>query len=420
MAIKLVIFGLNSLRGVGRVFALFTEWFDGGLPCYTVVQDWIMRFGLHKLSKAPQQRKDWVYVLDHTIEFGTKKCFLVLGITLEKLRKKAFNIAHQDMEVLAVRIEESATGESVRRTLKEVSNQTGPPAQIVSDGGSNIKRGIADFKQNCKQHVRETYDITHQAALLIERHLTNDENWKLLLTKIPETKRGVLHTCIAFLSPAKPRDKCRWLNLQTHLDWADKMLGLETQPMTAEQREKYNARMGWLKDFQPQLREWRTMLNMLEAAKHEVKTHGLRRDSKRRVSKKLSQFRTSTRRLRTLRKEILQYVDEQTDAIKQGEAFLGCSDIIESVIGKYKSFSAKTPMKEVGKTVLTIPVFTSEITQQEVKEAMEQVSTRDLRNWLQQNIGTTLFAKRKRAFNSVRYKNSVKKIPKRWPKAANF
>ena len=419
MAVKLVVFGLNSLRGVGRVFALFTEWFDGGLPCHSVVQDWIMRFGLYKLSRPPQQRSDWVYILDHTIDFGTKKCFLVLGITLEKLREKAFDIGHQDMEALAVRIEESATGESVRRTLEQVSSQTGAPAHILSDGGRNIKRGIADFKQNRKE-IRETYDITHYAALLIKRHLADDENWKRLLKKIVETKRSLVHTCIAFLSPAKPRDKCRWLNLQIHLDWAEKMLRYEKEPMSVEQREKFNAHIGWLKDFKTQLREWRTMLNMLETAKQEVKEHGLRKDTKRRVSNNLNQFRMSTSRLRALRKEIIEYIEEQTAGIKEQEAFLGCSDIIESIIGKYKTFSAKTPMKEVGKAVLTIPVFTSEVSREEVKEAMEHVSTKDLQCWLQEHIGTTLFAKRRQAFSSSGYKNTVKKLPLKLPKVANF
>jgi len=419
MAIRLVVFGLNSLRGVRRVFALFTEWFDGGLPCHTVVQDWIMRFGLYKLSRLPQRSNDWVYILDHTIDFGIKKCFLVLGIRLKKLREKAFNIGHQDMEVLAIRIEESATGESVCRTLEQVSTLTGTPAQIVSDGGRNIKRGIADFKQK-SEGFRETYDITHYAALLIKRHLANDENWKLLLKKIPETKRSVLHTCIAFLAPAKPRDKCRWLNLQTHLNWAEKMLRLEKESMTLDQRKKYNTHIGWVKDFRPQLREWRTMLDMLEAAKYEVKKNGLKKDSKSRVGDKLRQFRISTSRLCALREEILQYIEEQTAGIKKQEVFLGCSDIIESVIGKYKSFSAKTPMKEVGKAVLTIPVFTSEVTRKEVKEAMEQVSTQDLKDWLEQNIGTTLFAKRKQAFNSVCYKKTVKNISSKLPKAVNF
>ena len=151
-----------------------------------------------------------------------------------------------------------------------------------------------------------------------------------------------------------------------------------------------------------------------------IKTYGLREDSEKRVNNVLSQFGTSTRRLRTLRNEILRYVEEQTADIKHGEAFLGCSDIIESVIGKYKSFSAKTPMKEVGKAVLTIPVFTSEVTPEEGKEAMEQVSSRDIKYWLEENIGTTLFAKRKRAFNSVCKEKLVKKFPKNWSEAANF
>jgi len=66
-----------------------------------------------------------------------------------------------------------------------------------------------------------------------------------------------------------------------------------------------------------------------------------------------------------------------------------------------KNFSAKTPMEEVGRTVLTMPVFTSEISLEEVKIAMENVSTQDVNNWLSQNIGDTLFAKRKRAYNSI-------------------
>ncbi len=134
----------------------------------------------------------------------------------------------------------------------------------------------------------------------------------------------------------------------------------------------------------------------------------------------MNQFRTSTSRLRALRKEIIEYIEEQTAGIKEQEAFLGCSDIIESIIGKYKTFSAKTPMKEVGKAVLTIPVFTSEVSREEVKEAMEHVSTKDLKCWLQEHIGTTLFAKRKQAFSSAGYKNTVKKLPLKWPKAANF
>jgi hypothetical protein len=44
------------------------------------------------------------------------------------------------------------------------------------------------------------------------------------------------------------------------------------------------------------------------------------------------------------------------------EMYLGTSDIIESVFGKYKSFAAKTPIRDIGKTILTIPVLSVEVT----------------------------------------------------------
>ena len=106
--------------------------------------------------------------------------------------------------------------------------------------------------------------------------------------------------------------------------------------------------------------------------------------------------------------------------VEKDQPWLGSSDIIESVFGKYKNFSARTPMKDVGKSVLSIPVFTSDVTLSEVKEAMENVSMRDLRGWLAENVGDTLLARRKRAFNYLETKKPVKKKAIKLPKAAGF
>ena len=61
-------------------------------------------------------------------------------------------------------------------------------------------------------------------------------------------------------------------------------------------------------------------------------------------------------------------------------------------------------MKEVGKSVLTIPVFTSAITPSEVKQAMEAVPDKMLREWLKDNLGESLFAKRRKAFSPQKQK----------------
>ncbi len=77
-------------------------------------------------------------------------------------------------------------------------------------------------------------------------------------------------------------------------------------------------------------------------------------------------------------------------------------------------------MKEVGKAVLTMTVFTSNVNFKEVKEAMESVSAVDVKQWLDENLGESLFSKRKKAFSLKKTKSSVKKFPEKLRKAAGF
>ena len=131
----------------------------------------------------------------------------------------------------------------------------------------------------------------------------------------------------------------------------------------------------------------------------------------------------STKRLRTLKEEIMDYIEVETAGIGDDQILLGSSDIIESVFGRYKGFSGKTPMKEVGRAVLAIPVFTGKFDAAEVRTAMESVPAKDVDDWLRQNIGESFLSKRKRAFSLINtnFKNSsVKLFPENLRKVASF
>jgi hypothetical protein len=114
------------------------------------------------------------------------------------------------------------------------------------------------------------------------------------------------------------------------------------------------------------------------------------------------------------------YIEAETSGIGDDQILLGSSDIIESVFGRYKGFSGKTPMKEVGRAVLAIPVFTGKFDAAEVRTAMESVPAKDVDDWLRQNIGESFLSKRKRAFSLINtnFENSsVKLFPeilKKW------
>lgn len=97
---------------------------------------------------------------------------------------------------------------------------------------------------------------------------------------------------------------------------------------------------------------------------------------------------------------IYNFPKQQTDEIAKNELYLGTSDIIESVFGKYKSFSRKTPIRDIGKTILAIPVFTSELTYEKLAEAFATVKMKNVTSWIKNNIGTSLFAKRVEAYRT--------------------
>lgn len=418
MGIRMVVFGLASLRGTQRALASFAGWFKGGVPCHVAIQNWIMRFGLYRLGRPVAKRADWVYVLDHTIEFGTKQCLLVLGTTLEAFRANQCRLRHRDMTVLAISVVESATGESVRRTLRQVQRKTGTPVQVLSDGGHNIQRGITDFRSSFPG-VRCTYDVTHQAALLLKRHLAQDGQWQSFVEAFCETKRALVHTALVHLAPPKPRIKARWLNLDIHVTWAEKILRLDRRGWSRKARETYQCRLAWLARFKQPLKEWRAMLGLVQALKGEVVANGLSSLTTANYLEAIADIDIGTPRLAAMKGEILEYLREECAGLGK-DPMPGCSDIIESVFGKYKRFSERTPMKEIGKALLTIPVLVKEPDPKEVKEAMETVSTNDVKRWIGKNIGDSLLARRRKAFRYEKHKKLVKLYPVKCSKAASF
>ena len=99
-----------------------------------------------------------------------------------------------------------------------------------------------------------------------------------------------------------------------------------------------------------------------------------------------------------LKEQIIGYLTQEGGKIPAGEIFLGTSDIIESIFGKYKQYTANSPLQEVSKMILTIPVCVTKITGQLVKKAMECVSTMDVKEWADQVFGPSALSKRREAF----------------------
>ena len=92
--------------------------------------------------------------------------------------------------------------------------------------------------------------------------------------------------------------------------------------------------------------------------------------------------------------------EDETQNLIVDQTFVGSSERKESIFGKYKIFSSSGPLKEVGKMILTIPVFTKKITCNVVKQAMETIKIKDVDKWAESMFGQSALSKRRQAFCS--------------------
>jgi hypothetical protein len=76
-----------------------------------------------------------------------------------------------------------------------------------------------------------------------------------------------------------------------------------------------------------------------------------------------------------------------------------CSDIIESIFGKYK-YKLKQGANIITDNCLTIANFSETFSEKEVKEAMGKVKIVDLQQWRKQNYQDSFKSKKRRLFKN--------------------
>ncbi|MDJ0590832.1 MAG: hypothetical protein QNJ72_12680 [Pleurocapsa sp. MO_226.B13] len=71
---------------------------------------------------------------------------IILGLSYqkwsEKLKSDRKNLQHHDLEVLALEVLDSTKGEILEVLINNLAKTVGKPLQIISDHGSDLKKGI--------------------------------------------------------------------------------------------------------------------------------------------------------------------------------------------------------------------------------------------------------------------------------------
>ena len=392
------------MRGVPRVLAIVAEALDWELPIphWTTGRLWLLRLGHALLTMALEQAQDWAWIIDHSVQIGKDKCLVILGIRLSKLPERGECLRHTDMHLIALVSRESWTRQEVDQELEVASKRAGIPRVIVDDHGVDIAGGVSFFQERHPQTV-EIYDAKHKAACLLKSRLEKNPRWREFNLKMAQTRCAIQQTEMAFLVPPGPRPKARFMNLAPTLQWAGKVLAvLQDPPAVVREHaplERLEEKLGWLREFTADIAEWSEWQGVVNVTVEFVDRQGLYRGAAKELRTELRghQAHPSSQRLAG---ELLVFVVQQARRAKRGERFPGSTEVLESCFGRFKQLEKQQARGGFTSLVLAFGALLAETTTDVIKKAMQHSRTKAVFQWCRDNLGTTLFGKRKLAFTA--------------------
>ena len=402
LAMDLVLDARVSLRAVPRVLQLLGRLVGQVLVVdWSTVRSWLLRLGCFALRSPIEPAEDVAYLVDFSIQLGTCKCLVIVAVRLGEVPYPERCLRYVDLQIIAVVPLEKATGVVVHEELDKAAARSGTPRLIVADQGSDVKKGIEEF---CKAHpeTAATHDMAHKGARLLQHRLEADQRWPEFLRRLGQTKVGVQQTDQAHLMPPSVRPKARYMNLGPVLRWARRVLRLLDPARTAKvNREKLEAKYGWLREYDSAIAEWSELHEVTQQATVFVRREGYYQSADADLAEHLNGFRFGAA-AQILVKEVMVFVAQQSAQARPGERLIGSTEVLESLFGRQKELERQQSKGGFTGLILGLGAQLCDRTAAGVKAALEATPVKVVRDWIGTHLGQSLQSQRQEAFAQLK------------------
>lgn len=412
MCIKLVLQAAISFRAAPKsihiAFSQFAAVKNQTIPTYKSISRWLTQVGLYKLNCLKEQADDWALIIDNSVQMGSHKFLVILGVRLSKLQRKA--LTFEDMETLVMEIHEKSDTKSVCKALERAQKRVGKVAMICSDDGPDLRGGIVLFCT--KYNVGRTFDATHKIGTFLKKLLEKDPEWQAFTSSAAEAKRKMQQTQAAHLAPPNQRTKSRFLNIEILVYWGiDIIAALENSKHPDKALlEKY---CGWLRQHKELLERLKQMALISQKVRQHIRDHGVcttTGDQINTVLENAMELLNFNAQACEYAGMLIDFYHEQSKVVPVGQIWVGSSEIIESLFGKLKGLEQDQSKGGFTSLILGTAACVGKVDADIVSAAMKQISTADVDAWAKKQIGPTLLFKRRKALGSWRKKNRTKNI----------
>jgi hypothetical protein len=403
----------SSMAAVPKTLAFFfpEQARQGFIPHATTGRMWLLRVGYYKLHAPLEQADDWILLADHAVEIGKHRFLGILGIRLADLPPPGECLKLSDMTPVALLPVESSTQEVVYQQLEAVIAATGiMPAAILSDEGSDLSGGIDRF---CQAHPETTRyrDLPHMAARLLKKRLEKNECWNAFIKQATQTKFETNQTELAFLVPPRLRSKARYMNLQSMLRWAEKVLTVLDDPRLVAPSlcsvDRLNTKFGWLREYRKDLEVWSSWLALTDTTLDIVRRNGYCNSTADDVKQALTEISDIPKK-ELLKHELLEIVNAESSKARAGTRMPGSTEILESSFGKLKEIEGVHSRSGFTSLILVWAALFGVTTSEVIRQALTEVPVKLVNAWFRSNLAPTIQSKRAKLAHALRSKSTEK------------
>jgi hypothetical protein len=375
------------LRCAAAVFAVFVRHFhlDWSVPSFTTLRAWVLRLGCYALLCPLPQDVPWLWIIDHTIQIGDKKLFLIVGCPVAGVPFGQRCLSLADLRLVALVPMTQSHQYLIDAELEKAAQRTGPPRQIVSDQAGDLIKGIEHFQER-HAHTAAVGDIAHYGANVLENRWQRDPRWGEMLKGFAQTNQQVRQTADAFLLSPTLRNKARFMNVGPLLRFARRMLALLKR---ATPNARAQQRYGWLLEYQEDLAGWLEQYDVVEKTIQRVRLHGLQAGTAAELEKAwgvLSE-RTGTKMVRG---HMRAYVSKNLRQAQPGETLAGSSEVLEAAFGKLKAKAGDSGQGELTGIALSLGAILGNHAEEEVRQALDTVPQKKAEGLIARLLGPTL------------------------------
>lgn len=409
---KMISLCLNLCKQVGfrpaaTALKIIFDWLgiDAAIPSWDSMRCWSCRVGIAKLREPVEEADDWIWMADHSNQIGTEKVLQILGIRASRLPPPGQTLRLQDLRVLAVVPGTNWKREDVRREYGKLAKQIGTPRYLVTDGAVELRES-ADVLTIPGKKLTVLRDMKHYAANTFEKLIGKSERFGQYLSQLGRTRSAIQQTELSHFTPPPQKPKARFMNLGPTLRWGQ-MISHHLSDCRSMSREgitarRMNDKLGWVRDFRADLACWNRCQEVMQASLKFINQQGVYRGAAGTLKELLDCLASEHSRhcelSATMASKLIEFVKESEAELGDGERAWLSTENLESSFALFKRLEGQQSKGGFTSLVAAMPMLLTDWTAELVRKSLPAVSVTQMKQWVRQELGTTLTSKRVAAY----------------------